>query len=309
MHLPRSACLVVLASLSLVHAQQTDAPPPNLDSITKEVEALEAKQKQSKQAERNALIGQIQTAASNGPAAASFYTQAVEDVQFKGKKDKVEAFTDWKKSHADLLRSKEMQTALLLHLRYLLLSLQRKDLEKPETQLPAIFEYLNDLVASDKLFADQKPPSDETKNLLSKPLGESVFSQWLRLSEWLPEGKTWESKPGDVRGILEKNVRAVLRERKDPELIPTWDLEMKIEAGRITTGRSDYQVDQFNSITRPAMLFKRAQDLILVGQPNKGLLEMVALVRSYPTHPDFSTWLARIRELIKAASPAQTSPQ
>ncbi len=306
MNVPSLLTAAVFLSISLLHAQQQDVAPPNLDNLTKEIETLEQKQKQSKVAEKNAILSQLQSASASGTAAANFYSQAVEEVQFKGKKDKVEAFIEWKKSHADLLRSKEMQTALLLHLRYLLLSLQRKDLEKPETQLPALTTYLNDLIASDDFSAAQKP-NDEQKGLLEKPLGQSVFSQWMRLAEWLPDEKSWESKPGDVGGILEKNVRSVLRQNKDPQLIQTWDLQMKVEADRITAGRSEHQADQFNAVTKPKLLFKRAQDMVLVGQPNRGLTEMVALVRTYPAHPDFASWLGKIRESIKPA--AQTSPQ
>lgn len=307
MNVPRLLTACVFLSVSLLQAQQQDAPPPNLDNLAKEIEALEQKQKQGKISERAALMSQLQAASASGTAAANFYSQAVEEVQFKGKKDKVEAFLEWKKSHADMLRTKEMQTALLLHLRYLLLSLQRKDLEKPETQMPALTAYLTDLIAADDLFADQNPRPDEQKGLLEKPLSQSVFSQWMRLGEWLPEEKAWESKPGDVAGILEKNVRSVLRQNKDPQLIQTWDLQMKVEADRITAGRSEHLADQFNSVTRPKLLFKRAQDMILVGQPNRGLTEMVTLVRSYPAHPDFASWLGKIRESIKPA--AQTSPQ
>lgn len=307
MRLPRLVGVCVFLSISLLRAQQQDVAPPNVESIIKEIEALELKQKQGKISERNALFGVIQSAAASGPAAANFYTQAVEEVNFKGKKDKVEAFIAWKKSHSDLLRSKEMQAALLLHLKYLLLALQRKELEKPETQLPAVMAYLNELIACDDLFADQKPPNDETRNLLTQQLNQSVFAQWLRLGEWLPDDKTWEGRPGNVPGILEKNVRSVMRDKKDPQLIQTWDLEMKVEAVRITTGRSDHQADQFNAVNRPRMQFKQAQDMIVVGQPNRALAAMITLVRTSPAHPDFPTWVAKIRELVKPASP-QTSP-
>jgi len=308
MKFPRIVGIGVFLSISTLQAQQQDVSPPNVEAILKEIEALELKQKQGKAATRNALLGQIQTAASNGPAAASFYSQAVEEVQFEGKKDKAEAFAGWKKSHSDLLRSKEMQTALLLHLKYLHMALQRKDLQKPETQLPAVMAYLNELIASDELFTDQKQPNDEVKALLNKPLNQSVFSQWLRLGEWLPDDKIWEAQPGNVSGILEKNVRTVMRETKDPKLIQTWDTEMKVAADRITAGRSDHQADQFNTVTRPRLQFKQSQDMVAIGQPNRALTEMIMLVRTYPGHQDFPLWVGKIRELVKPA-PVETSPQ
>lgn len=321
MNVPRVVTFGIFLSISMLHAQQQDVPAPDLTALSKEIESLEQKQKLSKASEKNLLMAKIQAATANGQTAASLYSDAVEEVQFKGKKDKVEAFLAWKKSHDDLLRSKEMQTTLLLHLRYLLLSLQRKDMDKPETQLPAVMAYLNDLIAADDVVSDptpakqanpQKkapaPPPDERKNLLDKPLSQSVIVQWLRLGEWLPDGKSWEDSPGDVAGILEKNVRSVLREKKDPQLIQTWDMQMKVEADRITSGRSIHQADEFNLITRPQLLFKRAQDMIIIGQPNRALIETITLVRTYPSHPDFEKWVGKIRESIKPDS-GQTSPQ
>ena len=200
MNFPRLVGLGVFLSLSVLHAQQQDVSAPNAEAVLKEIEGLEQKQKKGKESERNTLIKQIQSAAASGSAAGSFYTQAVGEVQFKGKKDGVEAFIAWKKAHADLLRSKEMQTALLLHLKYLLMSLQRKDMEKPETLLPPVNAYLNELISCDDLFANQKAPTDETRGLLDKPVGQTVIAQWLPLGEWLPDDKTWESRPGNVPG-------------------------------------------------------------------------------------------------------------
>ncbi len=305
---PRFIATVLFLSVSVIRAQQQDIAPPDLAALAREIETLELKQKQGKASEKGMLLAQIQTASSSGPAAANFYTKAVEEVQFKGKKDKPEAFSDWKKSHDDMLRSKEMQTALVLHLKYLLLSLQRKGIEKPETQLPALMAYINELVAADDLFfASPAPPDpkkkgapkDEWRSLLDSPLSASVFAQWLRLDEWLPEAKNWELKPGDLAGILDKNVRSVMRDKKDLQLIPTWDMQMKVEADRITTGRLAHKADEFNTVTKPRLLFKRAQDMAVIGQPNRGLVEVVTLVRTYPSHPDFPAWLDYIRAALR----------
>lgn len=315
MSVPRFIAIGLFLSIPLLRAQQQDIAPPDLAALAREIETLEQKQKQGKLSEKGMLLAQIQAASASGPAAANFYTKAVEEVQFKGKKDKPEAFADWKKSHDDMLRSKEMQTALTLHLKYLLLSLQRKGLEKPEVQLPALMAYINELVNADDIFfappsaPDPKkkgPPKDEWKNLLDKPLSQSVFAQWLRLDEWLPEAKNWEFKPGDLAGILDKNVRSVMRDKKDSQLIPTWDMQMKVEADRITTERLAHKAEEFNTVTRPQLLFKRAQDMVALGQPNRGLVEVVVLVRTFPSHPDFPAWLDFIRGMLKKP---QTSPQ
>jgi len=305
---PPAVFAVVFSLAAMIVQAQQDVPAPNAESLLREIEAMAGKQKEAKLLEKKALLGAVQAAAMNGVAAVNFYEKAVEEVQFAGKKDKVATFTDWKKANADLLRSKEMQTALLLHLKYLSMALQRKGMENPAAMIPSVMEYVNELVAADKLLADPKRKSKEPDKLLDQPLAQSVFSQWMKLAQWLPEDKVWEPKPGDVAGILEKNVRLLLREKKDPQLLQTWDLQLKIEADRRTEARSEYEIDKFNTTTRPTLLFKRAQDMVLLGQPNRGVGEMVAVLRANPSHPDFATWLAEVRKLL-SPPPAQTSPR
>lgn len=303
---PWFLALLVLSSAAL-RAQQ-DLSPPNLEALAKELDLIEQKQRDSKQSGKAALLARLRAALANGQTASAFYVDAVEAVDFKGKKDSVEAFQNWRKSRADMLRSREMQTALLLHLRYLLLSLERQGLENPATQVPAVLTYVNDLVAADAIFENQKSPPDEQKNLLARSLTDSVFSRWLGFGDWLPGAEDWERTPGNVAGILDKNVRTILRKEKSPQLVQTWDLQMKVEADRVTEGRSEHQAEQFNTVARPRLLFSRAQDMILVGQPNRGLNEMIQIVRTYPVHPDFDKWIAAIRKVIKPPS-EDTSPQ
>lgn len=309
----KSRLLPLFVSLSVVPfaRAQLDVNPVNADAILREIETIEQKQKQTISAAKNSTLARLQAAAASGAAAADFYTDAVEEVQFQGQKGKVEAFTDWKKQNADLLRSKPMQTALMLHLRYAALAVQRKGLEKPETLMPASEKYLADLIASDDIFKD-KPPQ-QVLELLNKPLGQSVMAQWLRLGDWLPDDKDFELTPGNVTGILNKNIRPFLRAAKSPELIQTWDLQMQVEADRITTGRSDHKADEFNTITRPKLVFQRAKDMAAIGQPNRAVAEIIVLVRTYPEHPDFKTWVAEIKTMLKSVAtgtaPAETSPQ
>jgi len=293
-------CLLLASGLHAAPVE--DAAELNADALLKEIAGMEEQQKAAKTKEQASLIAAVRAAQASGTAAANFYEKAVEAIQFQGRKDKAAAFVDWKKANADLLRSKEMQTALLLHLRYLQMALERRGMEHPEVMVPQVLAYVNNLVANDKLFLGQGKPPKEAKNLLDQPLGPSIFSQWLQLGPWLPEDKIWESKPGDVAGILEKNVRGLLREQKDPLVLQTWDLQLKIEAERITEGRSQHEIDKFNTLTRPRLLFLRAQDMVVVGLPNRGAGEMVVLIRANPSHPDFATWVTAVRGLLTKPS-------
>ena len=281
---------------------------PNAAALLREIDLMQGKQLDTKAREKKAVLAAVQAAAGNSVAAGNFYEKAVEEVEFKGRKDKAAAFMDWKKENADLLRSKEMQTALLLHLRYLAMAIQRQGMEQPETMIPALMAYVNELVLQDKLFADESNLPDVTKGLLHQPIGQSLFSQWLNLGQWLPEEGVWESNPGGVTGILEKNIRPLLREKKDPKIVQTWDLQLKMEADRITEGRSELQIRQFNTTTSPTLQFNQSQDMVLVGQLSGGVSKMIALLRANPSHPDFANRVSTLRGLLKPAAD-QNSPQ
>lgn len=322
--LPIAAACCLSVSL---HAQQ-NSNPLNAEELLREIDALEQKQKQVKNKVRDAAISKIRAALAKDSAAASLYEQAIEDVQFQGKKGKVSDYSSWKNEQHALLQSREAQAALFLHLKYLLLSIQRTTTEQPEVFVPETLAYLNELVARDELItinnpfvaSQQKVDKEEQAlrkqqqlligDLLNKPLSQSLFVQWLRIGEWLPEGKTWEDHPGNVAGILEKNVRPAFRTAKDPRLVQTWDYQIKVEADHITLGRSAHQIDMFNSVTRPTLLFRRAQDMAALDQQDRALGEMMALVRTYPEHPDIASWMEKARKMLKSpAKSGGTSPQ
>ncbi|MEX1117989.1 MAG: hypothetical protein WEB60_04265 [Terrimicrobiaceae bacterium] len=301
---PPLALCVLTVSLSSLCAQQ-DGPPINAELVLRELAALEDKQKQTHQQALTSAINTLRPGSGGGAAASTLYQSAVEATRFEGLKDKVTAFIDWKKQNSDLLRSSEMQTALGLHIRYLLLSIQRNEAEDGKQFVQPSLDYVEDLRqflgSLEKL--DKVP--DPIKDLMDKGINDSVFTKWLRLGSWLPDGKQWEANPGNLRGILEKNVRVVLREEKSPKVIETWDYEMTYEADRVTTGRLAHAADSFNTVNRPKMQFSRANDLVLIGQKNRGTTEILGLVRAYPQHPDFGTWVARLKELLAppAAAP------
>ncbi len=100
-----------------------------------------------------------------------------------------------------------------------------------------------------------------------------------------------------------------MRTVKDPALIQTWDLEMKVLADRATSGRLDFLAADFNTMVRPKMIFSRANDMILLGQKNRAVNDIYILVKTYPQHPDFSKWVAKLREILKPATPEAPAPE
>lgn len=328
---PRLSLVVIAVLLAArpLPGQQQDAPAVDPNTILRDLDQLEEKQKQAIQSARSTALSQLKAAAASGTAAVGFYVNAVEAMQFDGVKGQGAAFSNWKSSKADIFRAKELQTVLLLHLKYLVLSLERKGFDKPELFVPPSLAYVNELIGVDKMFLDQdkfiKESNDKAAvavqkeivkikdDLLGKSLQESIFVKWFRLE--LPKGEDWELVPGNIPGILEKNIRMVLRKAKDPRIIETWELEMKVLADRVTFGRLEQQASQFNTVTRPRLQFSRANDMVEVGQKNRAINEIYGMVKTYPQHPDFDKWVQRLRELLKpAVQPApsaapDTSPQ
>lgn len=314
------AVSLILAT-SRIPAQQ-DVPPVDAGTILRDLEQLEQKQQAALQAARTTAVSQIKQAASSPTNATSLYESAIQATQFDGVRGQGAAFADWKKSKAALLRTKEMQTVLLLHLKYLALSLERKDSEKPEAFVAPSLAYAVEVAGADDLFlkqgqyireqaakdkdgvAVQREAVKLKDELLGKSLADSIFVKWLRLGPSLPKGEDWELTPGNIAGILEKNVRPVLREAKNPQLIDTWEFEMKVLADRITFGRLEHQADEFNTVTRPRLQFSRANDMIAIGQKNRGINEIYTMVKTYPQHADFGKWVQRLRELLQPAPAA-----
>jgi len=317
--LPAGVFLVVALSRAVSAPQ--DAPAVNAEVILRDLDQIEQQQKHAIQSARVTAISEIKAAASNGVAAANLFEKAIEATQFDGIRNKGSSFTDWKSSRADLLRSKEMQTVLLMHLKYLVLSMERKGADQPELFAPPALAYAVELASLDPLFlkraesikentgqkdelALQKEVQKMKDELLNKSLTESVFVKWLRLGSWLPAADSWELTPGNISGILEKDVRPSLRKAKNPQLLETWEFEMKVLADRITFGRLEHQAEEFNTVTRPRLQFSRASDMEEIGQKNRAASEIYTMIKTYPQHPDFGKWMQGLREMLKIAGPA-----
>jgi len=326
MFLRLSVVLLAAAFLPRLALAQ-DAPAVNADAILHDLDQIEQKQKDAMQSARVNAINQLKAVAANGAAAADLYEKAVEETRFDGSKNKGANYQDWKTNNAPLLRDKLMQTVLMLHLRYLVLSLERGASDKPELFVQPSLAFANDMVATDALFLkaaqtvaqgrggserDKEEASamdrvmKEKADLLDKSVADGVFAKWLRLGQWLPSGDKWELSPGKISGILEKNVRPVFRAAKNPQLLDTWTLEMKLLADRASAQHLEHEATEFNTVARPRMQFAMAQDMVLLGQKNRAATEIYTMIKTYPGHPDFSKWVVSLRDLLKTSAPAPT---
>jgi hypothetical protein len=238
----------------------------------------------------------IRQATATGVAAARLYEEAVEA---NGEPD----FAGWKKKNADLLRSKPFQQALQLQLRYLLLSLERGQSEDAARWSEPSLQYARDL-ARLQIGKDFREGPGPAREILGKPLGESPFVRWMLLGPLLPPATAWEQVPGNLAGVLEKNVRTPWRQAGDARLDATWQLELETGAALATADGSDRVTEEFNTRTAPALQFRCARDRMLTGQPNRAAADILDLARKHPGHPDFPQWAATLREMLEKKTKA-----
>jgi len=298
-HLALAAVIFLCGSLHLpAQPDLRDAPETDAALLLRELDAIETRQKQTLGSEKARVFSTLRAAAAGGTQAVNLYEKAVEETRFAGRKDKVQAFTDWKKQNGDAFRGREMQEAALLHVRYLILSLERADADDAGDFAKPSLEYAVTLAgALESRRKAQGVPKDALE-LLDKPLAQGVIAQWFGLAPWLPKGDSWEPVPGNLAGILDKNVRPVLRENRDPRLLETWDYQIALEAARVEDGRLEHAAARFERIDRPNILFSKANDTAALGLKNRAVQEIIVLAKAHPSHPDFSKWIERARELL-----------
>jgi hypothetical protein len=302
---------LVLLTLSLTIAVgRTEQDLPNIDAaqMLRFIEQFEQKQQEAVRSAKASALNTLQPGTTGGAAASRIYEDAVKATQFSGRDGAAKDFADWKKNQAELLRSREMQDALQLHLRYLILSIQRADAGKDADFSAASWAYAQDLAATLTRWNKTGNVPREARDIINKPINQSIFTQWLSLGPWLPQSD-WETGSGNLDGILDKNIRPTWRKSSNPQLLATWDFQMKFHADQITNDGSNHQAAQFNTTRRPQMLFSRAQDLAALGQPNRAASEVFTIVQENPTHPDFGKWVGQLRDLLKKSLPEPAPEQ
>jgi hypothetical protein len=165
--------------------------------------------------------------------------------------------------------------------------------------------------------------------ILKSSLASSAFVQWMRLSDYITDvapqkgrgGKargaaqaddapapSWEGTPGNFDGIYQSILLPELRAQKDLRLREYWDNKIKREGEAATRSQKTFEIDKFNKERRPSLLWSRDQDLIRVGMRNYAIGDMFTLIKTYPTHPEASGWIAELEGLLAPPAPAAPAP-
>ncbi len=108
--------------------------------------------------------------------------------------------------------------------------------------------------------------------------------------------------PGNFEGILNTTVRPLLREKKDPRLLETWDLQIEVERGLAEDWNREQPESKLNSERLPRLTWARATDQLALGDRAGGLQSMLRVIQSNPSHPDQLKW---IDQLSKEVAPPE----
>ena len=293
MKIPSPVFLSVLIAF-IQSAGAQDLPPPNIAVILKQLDQVASEMSTSTQSRRSAAISQIQSALSSGSTSVEFYMRSLDNTRYR---DNHQNLVDWRRRNEELMHSSAFQSATQLQLRYLLIALQRSKEHDALAQESEILSYLSTLAARDTHSPNDKIYPD-AENLINQPLSGSSIVEWLQINDLLPTDSNFASSPGDYQDIMEKNVRTPLREKKDPRLPSTWDTQIAVESAQATISNSKQQIEDFNQKRLPDLLFKKAQDTAAIGQPNRGVSEIMILIQKYPMSPDTKSWIDAARKLL-----------
>lgn len=317
------ACLLLVCALCHP-AWAQDAAPVDLKELVAILKQIKEKRSAAEKMTAARVAQDIRAAAASNATAIAFYEQAVAATQYDGKTHERTEFQDWKRDEADKLKSDAMQNAARLHLGYLLLTLQKAGGATTKQLEPALLAHIAAVTAAGagdvaiqarrdraqtlreapgyKPVKGAKKPSKEPlfweQELVNKGVDGGIFVQWYGVSKMFADLKEWELCPGNVDGMYEKTLIPYYRLNKDPRVIAYWDSKIQQEGQNAANTNLSFKIDQFNMVRRPQLLWKRAQDLLLIGLRNRALNEMIALIKNYPDHPDFPNWISTLEGLL-----------
>ena len=119
-----------------------------------------------------------------------------------------------------------------------------------------------------------------------------------------PNARDWELTPGSVDGIFQKIILPELRAQHDPRLLEFWDVKIKREGDAAARSKLAFDLERFNQLRRPELLWNRAEDELLLGQRGKAVSDMLAIIKANTGHPFAGGWITRLESILTPAPPA-----
>ena len=277
-------------------AQSATEAPVDTTAMLTALRALREKQAETAKTSRSKLIADFQSRAVNPAAAVDFYLAAVKATQFDGEARGQTLFVEWKKKEAAHLKSRDFQNGLRLHLNYLVLTLQRAGGAEVKTLIPALVSHVQQV----RIEQD----AGNTDGILKGKIEDSIFVRWYQIGGLISGLENWEMSPGNADGIYQKIIQPELRRQKDPHITDNWDAKIAREATQAAKSTLAYDTGKFDQVRKPALLWNRAEDVFSIGQKNRAVTDMFAIIKAYPSHPDAMKWMTRIEDILTGKAEA-----
>jgi hypothetical protein len=290
--------LLIAAGSSLAqpaHAQQSATPGVDAAAVLATLKDLRAKQTTVVTHEKTNVLAAINGAIANPGKA---YQQAVAAVEPQGGNNNNEASRnpEWRRRQGDLLLNRDFINGLRLQLVYLALTFQHQMGAKTADLLNPLLDYV----------AQAAQAADAVYNFepLRRGIGESVFAAYFQVAPFLAGMSGWEDRPFNVEGIYEKTILPEMRLEKDPRLLAYWDSHIQGEGAAAAGSQNALQINKFNTIRLPSLLWGRAEDEIALGRQSQGIADMLTQIKAHPDHPDFQKWASELEQLVSPPAPA-----
>jgi hypothetical protein len=327
--LPALVLAALLATPGLIYAQQ-DTPPVDVGQLLQTLRTMRQQQATQIKAQKLTAWQQISAAAGSNERATALWEDAIRATQMEGAGKEGTQFKAWRDGEGEAFKEREVQNAVRLHLQWLALTLQRSGGVPVKEMLPAVINYTKELLADEmgiealqeaikreKELGSANPKRTQrsrddaaTKKVhdavINRSLNSSIVVQYLNLGDLLAAEK-WELNPGNLDGIYRNIILPEMRAQKDVRIFEYWDMKLKKEADTASRSKLAFEIEKFNTQRRPSLLWSRSQEYVALGQKNRAINEMFALIKAHPTHPEADDWIGKLEQLLLPPAPVVES--
>ena len=318
----RSRLLPCLLALGLTGAAALRAdPPPSAAAILKQLDAIESKQKNAQKGSLSQILTEVNETKDYADASVKLYQKAVFTVRYDGAKGDQGAYAKWTKDNEELFRDPLFVKALSLHLQYLALTLQAARGDDAAKLAPAASDFVHaywdyepsrpgsaeqQRAFSEKSGKPAKPVQEpqDVRDLLDQSVAGGVIALFFQIDTLLPNVPNWGFVPSGYAEILTKEVFPPMRDAKNPALIGLWDEYIAHETDKAEKNPLTDKRTHFENEDLPTLRWKRAEDMVAVGQNDAGVAQMLDLIQTFPLHPDNTKWMAELRGLLQPPAEA-----
>jgi len=303
-----SLALICALPLTVGSLQAQDAPPIDASKLLEGLQKLEEQNEEATQEGAESLQALFRNSAGNFGAARDLYYQCRRVLDFEGEGRESIKFREWEdKFEADMEKSdreNEFAALLSLHLRYLVLSLQRAKAQNPD-EVAALMPQLKAFAEEVAAFSTEYEGRGRGEvgkvfqELWERPITASPFLRAQNAGNFVGEIEPWEPVVSNYAGMFEKVLLPFWRQGRDTQAIAYWDMRLAILEQRLAEIELAVEKQRLAGIARPELHWNKAKEYTLIGQPNRGVLAMYEVVRANPNHPEFEDWVTEIRNMLQ----------